>query len=389
MTHRLGIILLFAVSFTATAHGAPAVVVAKKPSLTCPQTEMGDAGLQGRYEKMWKQYSGSIDEASKKLQAEIEKQAKSATGSGNLDLALFWRGLAKQYDQTGELRWDDSSLKKTWKDRFGDVSYPADFGIAVKKASEAYTSAQQDLEKAYGELVVDFTRAENLEQALKIRGEIKALLSGGPDPTENRRSSTEDKSHPSREDTADLVKRRTGLWGDGSYDRATKTLTLRYDFRTADHLKDFIASPDGSVVAVERAQLVIKPRGVLTHRMEFKRVTLSGKVLLPKTQDEKRPGIRLGVSANRKVFAYGSGSIRTDDGWLDVGGIKAGEPSQFAFTVGTPEMRFASGGKQGVLACNLQIVGAPVLEGSDHGCVFSELVISGVPIDFWSEGFEE
>jgi hypothetical protein len=172
----LTIVLLCAVCSAGTAHGAPAVVVAKKPSLTCPQTEMGDASLQDRYVKMWQQYSESVEEAGKKLQVEIEKQTKSATGSGNLDLALFWKGLAKQVGETGELRWDDASQKKTWGDRFGDDSFPVEFGIAVKKASESYATAKKDLQKGYGELVAEFTKAEKLEEAVKVRGEIKGLL---------------------------------------------------------------------------------------------------------------------------------------------------------------------------------------------------------------------
>lgn len=176
MTRVLVVSLLFSVCFTALAQGAPTVAVARKPSLACPQTELGDADLQARYEKMWKQYSESIDEATKKLQAELEKQAKSATGSGNLDLALFWKGVAKQYSQTGELRWDDATLKKTWGDRFGESPFPKEFSVAVKKASEAYASANEDLEKGYGELVAEFTKAEKLEEAVKVRGEIKELL---------------------------------------------------------------------------------------------------------------------------------------------------------------------------------------------------------------------
>lgn len=176
MTRTLVVALLFSMCFTALAQGAPTVAVAKKPGLACPQTELGNADLQARYDKMWKQYSESIDEATKKLQAELEKQAKSATGSGNLDLALFWKGVAKQYGQTGELRWDDASLKKTWGDRFGESPFPKEFSVAVKKASEAYSSANEDLEKGYGELVAEFTKAEKLEEAVKVRGEIKELL---------------------------------------------------------------------------------------------------------------------------------------------------------------------------------------------------------------------
>jgi hypothetical protein len=171
-----GLLLYGMISPPAYSAPAPTVVVAKKPSPFCPQTEMGDADLQARYEKMWKQYSESIDEASKKVRAELEKQTKSATSSGNLDLSLFWVGLIEQYLQEGELRWDESSQKKTWNERFGDATFPIEFGVAVKKASEAFATANRNLEKGYGELVAEWTKAEDLQQAVKIRNEMKRLF---------------------------------------------------------------------------------------------------------------------------------------------------------------------------------------------------------------------
>lgn len=175
-----------ALCFSLPALGAPpAVVVAKKPSLVCPQTELGDADLQARYATMWERYSADVDEATKKVWGEIERQSKSATRAGNLDLALFWKSIAKEFEQKGELRWDEPSLKKSWSDHFGDASFPAEFSVAVKKVSEAYRSAQQGLEKGYGELVAEFTKAEKLEEALKVRGEIKELLAekaSAPEP---------------------------------------------------------------------------------------------------------------------------------------------------------------------------------------------------------------
>lgn len=169
--------LLLYVLISAPAYPAPpAVVVAKKPSLACPQTELGDPALQARYATMWERYSAGVDEATKKVGEEIGKQTKSATATGNLDLALFWKTLGKEFEQKGELRWDEPSLKKTWGDRFGDASFPTEFSVAVKKASEAYASARKNLEKGYGELVAEFTKAEKLEEALKVRGEIKELL---------------------------------------------------------------------------------------------------------------------------------------------------------------------------------------------------------------------
>lgn len=168
--------LLFAICCTASAYGAPAALVAKRPSLSCPQTELGDDALQARYKTMWGRYSAEIDEVTMKMRGEIEKQTKSATATGNLDLALFWKTTGKEFDQNGELRWDEPSLKKAWNDRFGDASFPSEFGVAVKKASEAYASARRNLEKGYGELVAEFTKAEKLEEALKVREELKELL---------------------------------------------------------------------------------------------------------------------------------------------------------------------------------------------------------------------
>jgi hypothetical protein len=183
VTQVLVVALLFSVFFTATAQGAPTVAVAKKPSLSCPQTELGDADLQARYATMWERYSVDVDEATKKVRGEIEKQTKSATVSGNLDLALFWKALGKEFEQKSELRWDEPTLKKGWNERFGDALFPTEFSVAVKKASEAYKSAQQGLEKGYSELVAEFTKAEKLEEALKVRGEIKELLAEkGPAP---------------------------------------------------------------------------------------------------------------------------------------------------------------------------------------------------------------
>lgn len=376
-----------AVCLSMSTQGAPpAVVVAKRPSLVCPETELGNADLQARYTTMWERYSADIDEATKKVRGEIEKQTKSATSAGHLDLALFWKATGKEFEQKGELRWDEPSLKKTWGDRFGDASFPAEFSIAVKKASEAYASARRNLEKGYGELVVEFTKAEKLEEALKVRGEIKDLLAEkapAPEPIQRPKRLT------SEEQTADLVKRRTGLWGKGSYNLATGELTLKYDFTDPAQINDFVVSPDPTTATVRQGRLVISPKGIAKHRMEFLRVTVSGTVVTQSATAGKKPAIRLAISANPKVFAYGSGSMRTDDGWIDVGGIKPGEPSRFEWAVGSPQMRFSSGGKAGVLACTLQQVGSPILEGTDEGCAFTELVISGQVTDFWRKGFEE
>jgi hypothetical protein len=166
-------------------YGAPPVAVAKKPILVCPQTDLGNAESQAKYKDMWDKYLADVEVASTTLKAQIAEQTKTATGSGNLELALFWKGLDKDFEQKGELRWDDSVLRRTWNDRFGDASFPSDFSTAVKRASEAYKSAQEALSTGYGEMVAGFTKAEQFDWAVKVRDEIRELLAETAPTTES------------------------------------------------------------------------------------------------------------------------------------------------------------------------------------------------------------
>lgn len=181
------------------AYGAPPEVVVTKPSIACPQTDLGNADAQATYKKMWEQYLADVEVATTKLQAEISEQTKTATSSGNLELALFWKAIGKEFEQKGELRWDDLALRRTWNDRFGDASFPSEFITAVKKVSEDYKSAQQGLATGYGELVAEFTKADNLDQALKVRDEIRELLADtAPAPEPASPPVPKPKSEPSK-----------------------------------------------------------------------------------------------------------------------------------------------------------------------------------------------
>lgn len=153
-----------------------APVVVQTPNLTCPETELGDDALQARYDEMWEKFSEDVDQANKKLQAEIEKEEAAAKASGNLNLVLFWQSRAKEFGNKGGLKWDDSALKKTWKQQYGDTPFPASFTTAAKKASGGFQSAQRGLETGYTDLVTELTKAGNVPQALKVRDEMKALL---------------------------------------------------------------------------------------------------------------------------------------------------------------------------------------------------------------------
>jgi hypothetical protein len=223
---------VFAAFTTATSLGAPAAVVVNKPSLVCPQTEVGSDSLQARYTGMWGQYTTSVDEATKKLQQEFERQSKKATAAGNLDLVLFWKGLAKKFEQTGEVTWEASSQKKTWNDRFGDAPFPEEFTVTVKNASEAYSSAKTSLENAYNSLVGELTKAEELDKALKVRAEIKTLLAEKVVISEQEQSQKKKKTEEEQKPTP--VSPLVGLWvgemGWGNEffaDKTAKNLTPR------------------------------------------------------------------------------------------------------------------------------------------------------------------
>jgi len=345
--------------------GAASSVVATKPSFVCPETELGDEALQARYTEMWEQFSEEMEQATEKLQAEIDEQTKSATESGNLDLALFWAGVGKEFQGKGEVKWDEALLKKEWTDRFGDQPFPSKFGTAVRRVASDYRSVTRDLERGYEGLVMELTKAMKLEMAVKVRGEIKELI--------KETGATSEVSRQLKSDPASTL----GLKGKVEYNAKTQELAVRYDFSTPTHLEDFSVTPQQSVASIRQGQLIISPNGVLTHKVEYEAISISGKLILPVPRGEKNPTMRLGVSADRSVFAYGGGSIRTKDGWVDSGGVKVGQPTRFRWIVGSPQMSLWAEGKQGSLPCNLSPVGGAILEGSDQGCAFSELLISG------------
>jgi hypothetical protein len=193
-------------------------VVAKKPGLVCPQAELGDEALQARYTELWGRFTESVEEATSTLAGEITAQTKSATKKADLDLALFWDALGKEFALKGELRWDEAALRKEWSERFGGGLFPARFRNAVKRAAESYASATQDLEAGYGQLVVDLTKAGAVERARQTREEIKGLLIGsdaGPSsvpstgrptgPTPSQGTSPQLDAHGWQDITAELV----------------------------------------------------------------------------------------------------------------------------------------------------------------------------------------
>lgn len=169
--------------FARTAIGAsPSEASVSKPSLVCPQAKFGNEDLQAQYEKVWKQFTAEVDLATKALDSEIATRFTEAQKAGHLDLALMWDGMKKQFNQLSELRWDSAKEKKTWKQRFGEADFPDELTALLKKCDQDYKSARERLEEGYKNIESALTKTGNLEQALKVRAELKAVLAGDPVP---------------------------------------------------------------------------------------------------------------------------------------------------------------------------------------------------------------
>jgi hypothetical protein len=185
-------IALLGLLAASTAVGAPSTeAVVSKPSLVCPQAELGNEDLQAQYERMWTQFAAEVDLATKALDSEIATRFTEAQKSGHLDLALMWDGMKRQFNQLAELRWDSAKEKKTWNQRFGNADFPDQLTALFKRCDQDYKSARERLEEGYRNIESALTKAGNLEQALKVRAELTTVLAGEPSPPTTPAKETE------------------------------------------------------------------------------------------------------------------------------------------------------------------------------------------------------
>jgi hypothetical protein len=202
---------LLGLLFASTASGAPATeAVVSKPSLVCPQAKMGNEGLQDQYEKTWKQFIADVDLATRSLENEIAARFTEAQKAGHLDLALMWDGMRKQFTQMSEVRWDSAKEKKAWKQRFGEADFPDDLTALLKKCDQDYKTARERLEEGYRNIESALTKVGNLEQALKVRAELKAVLAGQSVPHQVPPSVSQTSPQPGNKRS--LKERLAGKW---------------------------------------------------------------------------------------------------------------------------------------------------------------------------------
>lgn len=163
---------------------APGDVSLTKPTVACPQTQLGDEALQSQYDGLWHTYNEKVAAATKAVENELTRLYESAKSDGNLDLALFWSGLKKTLAETGHLRWEPTSQKKDWK-RFGEAEFPDGLTAILSRSDANYGKARDELGRGYKALEVALTKADKLEQALAMRKEFDGLWgAASPRPVE-------------------------------------------------------------------------------------------------------------------------------------------------------------------------------------------------------------
>lgn len=175
---RMTIALLIALSATQSVYAAPGDIFLTKPTVGCPQTQLGDDALQSQYDELWLAYGEKVATATKTVEEELTLLYEAAKSTGNLDLVLFWDGLKKSLAETGQLRWEPASQKKDWK-RFGEAEFPEGLTAILSESDATYENARDELRQGYKALEVALTKADKLDQALAIRKEFGSLWGAG------------------------------------------------------------------------------------------------------------------------------------------------------------------------------------------------------------------
>jgi len=165
---------LIALLATQAVYAAPGDIAHAKPTVACPQTQLGDDVLQSQYDELWRTYGEKVATATKAVEDELTRLFEAAKSDGNLDLALFWHGLKKTLAETGQLRWEPMSQKKDWK-RFGEAEFPDGLASILSQCEDSYGKARDELKQGYKALEEALTKVDKLELALAIRKEFEGL----------------------------------------------------------------------------------------------------------------------------------------------------------------------------------------------------------------------
>jgi len=167
--------LICSVAATGVVAGTPGDIVLLKPTVDCPQSQVGDDHLQEEYARLWLQYEQRIEQETKALEEELGRLYEQARSSGQLDLVLFWKGIRSGLAESGTICWELAKQKKDWGERFPNTDFPENFTAVLQRCVKGYAEARAKLEEGYEGFVVTLTQKDKLDEASAMRAEVKAL----------------------------------------------------------------------------------------------------------------------------------------------------------------------------------------------------------------------
>jgi uncharacterized protein YpuA (DUF1002 family) len=65
--------LLIALLATQAVYAAPGDITLAKPTVACPQTQLGDDVLQSQYDELWRTYGEKVATATKAVEDEVTR----------------------------------------------------------------------------------------------------------------------------------------------------------------------------------------------------------------------------------------------------------------------------------------------------------------------------
>jgi hypothetical protein len=168
--------------------------------------------------------------------------------------------------------------------------------------------------------------------------------------------------------------------GRAAYNPKAGDLTLTYDFKDKNELKDFALN--GAKPKVAKGFLTTEPADHIKHVVKFESVTITGVILIPNLNGEH-------LQTSEGVVLYGGGSVvvKGQGSQLDLGGVEKERLTPFQLTVTGDRVLLNMRNKKGGLPRKVPTAGYVELLGGTGGNSFARLTLSGQVDPEWAKEF--
>jgi len=175
--------------------------------------------------------------------------------------------------------------------------------------------------------------------------------------------------------TPALLKKR--LAGKAAFNPKTGELTLVYDFKDKDQLKDFDLGDAKPVVA--KGAVALEAATDIQHVAVFKTLTVTWVVISGKFVDVR-------TTSKVRVFGWVSLIVDGQGGQEDIG-VPLQGATPFKLTVSEKRVALEVGAKKGGMVRDVPQAGQLILGGGSAGNQFSKLTLTGKVDEAWAKEF--